>query len=87
MRRKAEKQYFEFGLLYPFQPLAINITYCTFKTSSKFQATFKLHCYIDDYVYMFILESHVAEVDGGEKADREADGKVSRTNIDLIFNT
>ncbi len=29
----------------------------------------------------------MAEVDGGEKADREADGKVSRLNMDLVFST
>lgn len=36
---------------------------------------------------MFIPESNVAELDGGEKADREAEGKVSRTYMGLVFYT
>lgn len=53
----------------------------------QFQAIFNMSCYINDYACVFISESHVAEVDGGEKADREAGGKVSRTNMDLVFYT
>lgn len=29
------KQYLEFGLQYPFQPLAVNIAYCTFNASER----------------------------------------------------
>lgn len=59
----------------------------SFRFSSLPYCCCSLYCYINGSIYMFISESHVAELDGGEKADREADGKVSRTCMGLVFNT
>lgn len=59
----------------------------SFKFSSLLYCCCSLYFYINGSIYMFLSESHVADLDGGEKADREADGKVSRTYMGLVFNS